>query len=126
MNRFVVLEHDHPTLHWDFMLERGPSLRTWRLAAPPAAGVLIAAEPIGDHRPAYLEFEGTVRGDRGRVVRWDHGTFAWLEANAERVVVRLEGTKLRGVFRLERQTGQGWVGKLDPTEDAGGPTSCPV
>src|SRR5205807_395991 len=43
MPRFVILEHDHPELHWDLMLEAGPVLRTWRLAAPPQPGRAVAA-----------------------------------------------------------------------------------
>src|SRR5437879_2020084 len=42
MRRFVILEHDHPQLHWDLMLEAGPALRTWRLSAPLAAGSFVA------------------------------------------------------------------------------------
>src|SRR4051794_8490712 len=55
MPRFVILEHDHPVLHWDFMLEVGDVLRTWRLAAPPAAGMTVPAEPSFDHRKLYLD-----------------------------------------------------------------------
>src|SRR2546429_613448 len=45
MPRFVILEHDHPELHWDLMLEAGPVLRTWPLAAPPQPGGASAAPP---------------------------------------------------------------------------------
>jgi hypothetical protein len=106
--RFVVLEHDHPFLHWDLMLEAGASLRTWRLAAPPAAGAEVEATPLGEHRRLYLDYEGPVSGDRGRVARWDHGTFAWEGAGEGSVAVRLEGGRLRGLLRLERQADGPW------------------
>src|SRR5262245_3351063 len=77
MPRYVVLEHDHPELHWDFMLEAGEVLRTWRLAAPPGAEGAIPATAVFDHRPFYLDYEGPVRGGRGFVRRWDAGTFTW-------------------------------------------------
>src|SRR5580765_3650553 len=38
MPRYVILAHDHPFPHWDLMLERDASLRTWRLATLPKAG----------------------------------------------------------------------------------------
>ena len=38
MPQFVLLEHDHPELHWDFMLESGDALLTWRLDRIPAEG----------------------------------------------------------------------------------------
>jgi hypothetical protein len=75
MPRFVVLEHDHPVLHWDLMLECGQVLRTWRLAEPPAPGKTIRAEALADHRLHYLDYEGSVSGDRGSVKRHLRGTY---------------------------------------------------
>ena len=72
--RFVVLEHDHPTLHWDLMLEVDGVLRTWRLASPPTLGV-VAGQPLADHRLVYLDYEGPISGARGAVQRWDRGTY---------------------------------------------------
>jgi hypothetical protein len=102
--RFVVLEHDHPVLHWDLMLEAGEALRTWRLAAPPQPGVSVAAEVSFDHRLAYLDYEGPVSGNRGCVKRWDSGSFEWLGRDA----VRLSGTRLCGVLVLEETGAGGW------------------
>src|SRR4051794_4884883 len=55
MPRFVILEHDWPSPHWDFLLEFGPVLRAWRLSADPAPGRAVPAEPNADHRPFYLD-----------------------------------------------------------------------
>ena len=96
MPRFVVLEHDHPFLHWDLMLEAGESLRTWRLAAPPGPGVVTEATPLGEHRRLYLDYEGPVSGGRGTVRRWDAGTFEWVADGPDRVEVVLSGGKLAG------------------------------
>jgi hypothetical protein len=109
MPRFVILEHDHPNLHWDFMLEAGGRLRTWRLAEPPGAGPSVPAEPIADHRPAYLDYEGPVSGDRGTVRRWDAGEFEWVADEATRLVVRLDGARVRGRFALVRDEGGRWT-----------------
>ena len=68
MPRFAVLEHDHPFLHWDFLLETGDALRTWRLHAPPDAEGTIAAEELPDHRLEYLDYEGRVSGGLSYVV----------------------------------------------------------
>ncbi len=107
MPRFVILQHDHPTLHWDFMLEAGDCLRTWRLAGPPRAGAAVVAELLGDHRRAYLDYEGPVSGGRGTVIRWDAGTFSW-EPVAVGIAVRLEGQRLRGLARIEMDAAGGW------------------
>jgi hypothetical protein len=108
MPRFVVLTHDHPFLHWDLMLEQGDSLRTWRLAQPPDAAGSIAAEALPDHRLAYLDYEGPVSSDRGKVERWDAGTYEIVESIADYLVVRLSGRKLVGLAALECVNGTPW------------------
>lgn len=114
MPRFVVLAHDHPTLHWDFMLEDGDKLHTWRLAQAPDAVGPVDAEPLGDHRLAYLDYEGPLSGGRGEVRRWDHGEYDLLESTSQRIVVRLAGKRLRGEARLERSgIAPNWIFRLD-------------
>jgi hypothetical protein len=112
MPRFVLLEHDHPARHWDLMLECGDILRTWRLAQPPRAGAAIAAAATFDHRLVYLDYEGPISGNRGRVIRRDAGTFSWQRQDVEYVEVRLEGGQLRGVLRLEQVAGDSWRGEF--------------
>ena len=73
--RFVILEHDHPFLHWDLLLEEEYSARTWRLLRKPCLGEPIAAEPLPNHRLMYLDYEGVVSGDRGTVKRFLAGTY---------------------------------------------------
>jgi hypothetical protein len=96
MPRFVILEHDWPTRHWDFLLEAGSVLRAWRLLAEPSLGKAVPAEPNADHRLFYLDYEGPVSGGRGSVRRWDAGTFEWLADGPEQVEVKLRGVKLVG------------------------------
>jgi hypothetical protein len=103
MPRFVILEHDWPTTHWDFLLEAGAVLRAWRLLEEPELGKEVPAEANFDHRLVYLDFEGPLSGNRGSVRRWDAGTFEWIEDGAERVVVELKGAKLTGQATLARK-----------------------
>jgi hypothetical protein len=108
MARFVILEHDHPLLHWDLMLEAGDVLQTWRLAAPPAAQP-IEATALGDHRRIYLDYEGPVSGKRGQVRRWDAGLFdeeAGSTPAARRL--RFHGARLQGCWRLDHLDGAHW------------------
>jgi hypothetical protein len=108
MPRFVVLEHDHPFLHWDLMLEVGDTLRTWRLLELPALDRAIPAEPLGNHRKMYLDYEGRVSGERGTVKRCDSGIFEWERDEPERVVVRVEGQRLGGTASLVRDSSGRW------------------
>jgi hypothetical protein len=98
MPRFVILEHDHPELHWDLMLESGGMLRTWRLARPPQTpGEPIDALALPNHRLYYLDFEGPVSGGRGNVQRWDTGQYE----QASDGTLCFDGTRLRGTARLK-------------------------
>ena len=110
MARFVVLEHDFPELHWDFMLEFGSALRTWRLAqAPEMNGNAIEAVRLADHRLTYLDYEGPVSGDRGTVQRWDRGAYEVLESRAgETLRVRLLGDKVCAIGILD-SSGARWM-----------------
>jgi hypothetical protein len=120
MPRFVILEHDHPVLHWDLMLEAGDVLRTWRLDTPPAPGRAVCAVPIGDHRKAYLDYEGPVSGQRGRVKRWDWGVYqpaAQAAGSSGEVNVIVTGQRLLGRLTLRAGPEQKWAVQF---EDRGG------
>jgi hypothetical protein len=108
MPRFVILEHDYPERHWDFMLEMGEVLRTWKLSMPPRVGQPINAELSFDHRLHYLDYEGPISGNRGSVVRWDGGSFAWQEEGDTHLRVDLQGTRYAGAVELVRQSDHKW------------------
>ncbi len=100
MPRYVILEHDWPTHHYDLMLENGSVLRTWRLAALPIINGVTSVEPIGDHRLIYLEYEGPVSGGRGSVKRYDAGEYVVVGDNSQKVTLQLHGQQLNGVITL--------------------------
>lgn len=104
MPQFVILTHDFPVWHWDFMLEQKSALQTWRLLANPASGEGVGAELLADHRSEYLDYEGPVSGNRGNVQRWDRGEYQVLEDLPDRLVVRLNGTRLAGRATLLKTT----------------------
>ncbi|MDC0936936.1 DNA polymerase ligase N-terminal domain-containing protein [Pirellulales bacterium] len=126
MPRFVLLHHEYPpplqqANHWDFMLEAGEKLATWRLAELPniwadslgesamtSEGDEILAFQIADHRTDYLEYEGPIGDNRGAVVRCDGGDFeieAWTD---ERCRVMLCGATIQGRAELRRIAGDRW------------------
>ena len=129
MPQFVLLEHDHPELHWDFMLERGDGLQTWRLDRIPSEAGQIAAVALPDHRKEYLDYEGPVSQDRGSVARIDRGNFELLESAPGRVIVRLYGDRLAGEARLLQLSSEGsldrsvWRMMWQPTDNSDGETS---
>jgi hypothetical protein len=119
MPRFVLLLHDCPgdfprPTHCDLMLEAGAVLQTWALAELPngwqaladdagrltfSASNSVAVERLGDHRLAYLDYEGPVSGDRGRVRRLDAGKYSEQE---ELHTFMLDGQFIRGEITLRQ------------------------
>ena len=101
MPRFVILIHDHPFLHWDFLLEDGDRCRTWRFLENPERILSdFIAQALPNHRLMYLDYEGPVSGNRGTVHRWDVGRFEWEINQPEVCKVQLFGEKWRGMVRL--------------------------
>lgn len=101
--KFVILTHDHPVLHWDFMLESGDVLKTWRLLEEPVPENClrgIVAEALLDHRRDYLEYEGPVSEDRGSVTRWDRGVYTIVVETDSKLVVEMNGEVLDGIYEI--------------------------
>lgn len=111
MPQFVLLEHDHPVLHWDFMLESGDVLLTWRLDRIPAEACEFDVVALSDHRKAYLDYEGPVSGDRGSVVRVDRGTFELLSSEDGSMTTCLSGRRLQGTAQLQKFSADGSPGE---------------
>ena len=110
-NRFVILHHRLADgEHWDLMLQRGDVLLTWQLLREPIdrSSLPILARRIGDHRKAYLQYEGPISDNRGSVRRVDGGTVDFEETTPNRYIFALNGRRLSGRFLLAREGGE-WV-----------------
>ena len=108
-SRFVILHHVVAGgEHWDLMLEHGGVLLTWQLAREPidAASLPIPAKRIADHRSAYLEYEGSISGGRGQVVRVDHGMVNFERLTERCCSIELLDARLNGRFRLVQEGGE--------------------
>jgi hypothetical protein len=102
------------------MLERGDVLLTWQLLREPTGpeSLPIPARAIGDHRKAYLTYEGPVSRNRGVVRRVDAGTVEFEEITAERCVVELGGGLLLGRFALTASGDEWTLEFVEPREDS--------
>ena len=54
------------------------TLETWALQSEPIVGAKINAKRLEDHRARYLDEEGPLSNNRGRVSRLLEGEFEWL------------------------------------------------
>jgi hypothetical protein len=107
MPRFVILHHETPAgysreTHFDLMLEQNGALRTWALEKIPATDEVVMAERLADHRLSYLEFEGEITGDRGRVTRFAAGQYEIVSETDDTLIVQLRGNQLTGKLTLSR------------------------
>ena len=110
--RFVILLHRlGDGEHWDLMIERGSLLATWQLTRNPLdpGHWPIPARRIGDHRKAYLEYEGPLTRNRGSVTRIESGTAKLTEHDPTRYTLQLTGTKLSGDFTLAHTADDQWT-----------------
>jgi hypothetical protein len=96
MPRFTISHHtgSKDGDHYDLMLEHGDGLRTWRLLNTAFQSFQIARQ-IKDHRKSYLDFEGEVSGERGRVKIWDTGSYSIDDWKDDRIQVALLGRSLK-------------------------------
>jgi hypothetical protein len=105
--RFAVLHHTGSgESHYDFLFEKDDSspLITFRLPQWP----VIENEQVKrlkDHRRVYLEFEGAIPGDRGRVDRVAEGTVQVIELRSAWVLRRCDG---QSMLRFENSIDDEW------------------
>ena len=95
-----------------------PLLLTWAIPRNPLGESLpmeCSAERLPDHRRAYLEYEGPISGDRGRVQQVARGSYEVVNWSGEQIELRLEcvnemETRHEGPFliSLSQQRGKCW------------------
>ena len=111
---FVIQQHSSTSdVHWDFMLQIGDSLRTYRLDKPPQElGQTPAnAVKIFDHPQKFLTYEGPVNKGRGNVKIADSGTYEILRQSEDRLEINLNGKILKGNFTLSRIESDNFIPK---------------
>ncbi|MDE2490313.1 MAG: 3'-phosphoesterase, partial [Elusimicrobia bacterium] len=119
---FVVQEHHAKRLHWDFRLEVGGVLKSWAVPRGPSLDPAERrlAVPVPDHALAHARYEGVIPPGYGAgpVLIWDRGTYS-VEGGGSaeeglrrgRLVVRLRGGILTGLFALVRPAGGRLAGR---------------
>ena len=134
---FVIQKHDASSLHYDFRLEVDGVLKSWVIPKGPSTNPQVRRLAIAteDHPLEYADFEGVIPSGQyggGTVMVWDTGAYENMaeqdgtpismeeSIRAGRVVVWLQGKKLRGGFALISLGGRWLLVKMhDEEADAG-------
>ena len=125
---FVIQKHAASHLHYDFRLEMEGVLKSWAVPKGPSndPSVKRLAMMVEDHPFDYRNFEGVIPKGQyggGTVIVWDQGTYLPAEGKFAtkkerdknllsqlykgKVVITLQGEKLKGDFALVKSTYQG-------------------
>lgn len=106
-NIYVIQKHAATHLHYDLRLEMDGVLKSWAIPKEPplAAGVRRLAVQVEDHRVEYANFEGKIpEGEygAGTVEVWDNGTYRLIDRKEDKLIVEIDGEKLKGTYILLR------------------------
>lgn len=102
---YVVQKHAAKHLHYDLRLEMDGVLKSWAVPKEPSGDPATRrlAVSVEDHQLGYEDFEGEIPKGQygaGKVEIWDKGTFEIIERNPHKIVVKLKGSKLTGIYCL--------------------------
>ncbi len=132
---FMVHQHHATRLHFDLRLEMmngsTPVLVSWAVPKnmPQKKGLRHLAVHVEDHPFEYGTFSGTIpKGNygAGEVRIFDSGTYEVLEQEPKKLTIRLNGSRLKGIWHMIQTKPQGkqdqWLamlrenqrGELDP------------
>ena len=121
-NRFVVHEHHARRLHWDLRLEHDGVLLSFALprGVPEDPSENRLAVHTEDHPIEYLDFHGTIpKGEygAGEMTIWDRGTYEAEKIEEKKLVVQLNGERVRGRYALFQTRGDDWmIHRMDPPD----------
>jgi len=114
-NIYVVQKHAATHLHYDLRLEMDGTLKSWAIPKEPPIelGVKRLAVQVEDHPISYATFQGTIpEGEygAGKVEIWDKGTYKLTDRKEDKLVVEINGEKLKGSYVLVRlKNGKNWL-----------------
>jgi hypothetical protein len=109
--KFVIQQHSSGSdIHWDFMLQIGDSLQTYRLDKAPQELTQTPANAVKifDHSLKFLTYQGPVNKGRGSVRIAEAGSYEIAHHAHDRLELDLNGKILKGKFTLSHIEGYNW------------------
>ncbi len=109
--RFVIQKHTQgKNIHWDFMLQLGETLQTYRLDKAPEEVLhqTASAVRILNHPLKFLTYQGPVNKGKGNVQLTEAGTYQIIHQKHNRIELNLNGQILKGKFTLTHIKNDDW------------------
>ena len=124
---FVVQKHVAKTLHYDFRLQIGKTLKSWAIPKGPSLSTKDKRLAIltENHPLSYAQFEGEIPKGQygaGKVLLWDKGNYKNIKKDKEgkilsmkscfekgQIEVELKGKKLKGPYALIHFKEKNWL-----------------
>jgi len=104
---YLIHKHAATHLHYDLRLEMDGVLKSWAVPKEPSTepNVRRLAVQVEDHPLEYASFEGTIpEGEygAGSVEIWDRGTYELIDRKEDKLIVEINGNRLKGTYVLVR------------------------
>jgi DNA ligase D-like protein (predicted 3'-phosphoesterase) len=104
---YLIQKHAATHLHYDLRLEMDGVLKSWAIPKEPPTtpNVRRLAVQVEDHPIEYANFEGTIpEGEygAGNVEIWDRGNYQLIDRKEDKLIVEINGNRLKGVYVLLR------------------------
>ena len=115
--RFVIQKHTAAAdVHFDFMLEHGQTLQTYRLDKAPEQILHTPslATKIFDHSLKFLTYQGPVNKGRGSVHIVEAGTHKITHQAPNHIKLKLKGQILNGKATLKHDRSDNWLLTFEP------------
>jgi len=110
-NIYVIQKHDASHLHYDLRLEMDGVLKSWAIPKNPPTekNMKRLAVAVEDHPIGYENFQGIIPEGQygaGKVEIWDKGTYSIEERTTDKLIVNINGERLKGRYCLVKFKGQ--------------------
>jgi len=104
---YSIQKHSATHLHYDLRLQKGRVLKSWAIPKEPPVkvGEKRLAVEVEDHPLSYAFWHGTIpKGSygAGKVEVWDKGDYSVIEEDSNKLVIKINGKKLKGEYVLVR------------------------
>lgn len=111
---YVIQRHHTKKLHFDLRLEINGVLKSWAIPKEPPTqeNIKRLAVQTEDHAIEYSDFEGEIPEGlygAGKVEIWDKGDFELMERSDNKVIVKINGKRLKGIYCLIKLKDKNWL-----------------